>query len=116
MVQIEKREAIESGMMHNQPSAVNVILAKERTLLARERNSVGLAQLALGIAAFGFVIIRFFTDAGYEWFIFVGLGFVLVSSLLFYHAFKEYVSFKHKLDKLHDLRGHLDTVYIEEIE
>jgi uncharacterized membrane protein YidH (DUF202 family) len=110
------REEFEENLMRKNPRALSVLLSKERTLLSRERTSISLAQLALGIAAFGFLVIRFFTDPGYEWFLAIGVGFVIVSAWLFYHAFREYRHFGKKLAKLHEKRGHLDTVYISDLE
>jgi len=110
------REELEEKIMHKNPKALNVLLAKERTLLARERTAIALSQLALGIAAFGFLVIRFFTDPGFEWFFGIGIAFVIISAWLFFHAFKEYSYFKKKLAHLHSKRGHLDIVYMNELE
>lgn len=111
-----EREEREEKLMAKRPDAMGILLSKERTLLSRERTAISLAQLAMGLAAFGLVVIRFFTDPGYEWFLAIGLGFVLVSAWLFWHAFKEYRHFRMKLAHLHEKRGHLDVVYITELE
>jgi uncharacterized membrane protein YidH (DUF202 family) len=110
------REEYEEQLMRKNPPALSVLLSKERTLLSRERTATALAQLALGIAAFGFLAIRFFADGEYEWFLQVGLIFVLVSGWLFYHAFRQYRHFQKKLANLHNKRGHLDTVYGTELD
>lgn len=112
----KKREQIEKEIMQKNPKALSILLSKERTLLAKERTMIALSQLALGLAAFGFLVIRFFTDVGYEWFMAIGVGFVIVSVWLFWHAFKEYRHYQRKLAHLHQKRGHLDVVYLSELE
>lgn len=110
------REEIEERIMHDNPKLMEVALSKERTILSRERTAIALAQLALGIAALGFVVVRFFTGVDYQWYLALGVAFVIVSAYLFYHSFKDYRHLQKKLRHLHDSRGHLDRVYCEEME
>jgi len=113
---MKEREQLEEKVMQKNPSAIDILLSKERTILSKERTAIALAQLGLGIAAFGFLVIRFFSDADYEWFLAIGVGFVAVSIWLFYHAFRDYRHYKWQLNHLHEKRGHLDVVYLDEFE
>jgi len=113
---LQGRELSEAELMKRAPDAVQVILAKERTMLSHERTVISLAQLSLGIVTLGFFIVRFFADdPRYEWFLLVGAGLIIVSGWLFYHTFKDYAHYQKKVQHLHERRGHLDMVYIEEI-
>ncbi len=116
MISKNERELLEERIMKNDPSAVQVLLSKERTLLSKERTSISLAQLGVGIAAFGFLVLRFFVDGQYDWFLGVGVIFIAVSVVVFWHAYKDYRHYRTQLNKLHNKRGHLDVVYIEELE
>ncbi len=108
-----QREDLEGEFMKTNPAAIEILLSKERTLLSRERTAIALGQLALGIAAFGFLVIRFFAgDTGYDWFMAVGVGAVVLALYLTYHAWKDYQHFKKELENLHNKRGHLDKVYV----
>ncbi len=113
---MKDREQFEEKVMQKNPSALSILLSKEQTLLSKERTAIALAQLGLGIAAFGFLVIRFFSDAEYEWFLAIGIGFVLVSGWLFLHAFRDYRHYLWQLKHLHEKRGHLDVVYMREFE
>ncbi len=113
--QMIPREKVEEKIMREEPEIIEILLSKERTLLSHERTMIAIAQLALAITALGFLIVRFFADdPGYEWFLAIGIGFVLVSAWLFYHSFKDYRHYQRKLTHLHEKRGHLDRVYISE--
>jgi uncharacterized membrane protein YidH (DUF202 family) len=113
---MKKREEIERREMEKNPGVVSTLLAKERTLLAKQRTSIALAQLGLGLVGFGLLVIRFFTEGDYEWFLWIGLVFVAASACIFYHAFMLYRKYKKKLERLHNMRGHLDMVYVKELE
>lgn len=111
------REVSEERIMKVMPGGIEILLSKERTLLSHERTMIAVAQLALAITALGFLIIRFFADeSGYEWFFVIGTGLVIVSGWLFYHAFRDYRHYQKKLAHLHEKRGHLDEVYLSELE
>jgi uncharacterized membrane protein YidH (DUF202 family) len=115
--ELEKRDELEKEYMEKNPKVLDVVLAKERTLLSRERTAISLGQLALGVAVFGFAVIRFFAgDAGQEWFFAVGAGAILLSGYLTFHAWHEYKHFQMELDHLHSKRGHLDSIYVEGFE
>jgi len=110
-------EELEEKLMHDNPAVIEVLLSKERTLLSRERTAIALGQLALSVAAFGFIVIRFFTEGpNYEWFMAVGVGAVILAGYLTFHAWREYKHFKVELENLHRKRGHLDSVYVEGLE
>ena len=111
---MKNREQLEEKVMQKDPSLVRTLLSKERTLLAKQRTAISVAQLGLGLAGFGFLVIRFFADPGHEWFLGLGILFVIASIFVFYHSFKLYRKFKHKLDHLHEKRGHLDKVYTKD--
>jgi len=109
------REKVEEKIMKEEPEIIEILLSKERTLLSHERTMIAIAQLALAITALGFLIVRFFaTDPGYEWFLLIGTGLIIVSAWLFYHSFKDYRHYQRKLAHLHEKRGHLDRVYLSE--
>jgi uncharacterized membrane protein YidH (DUF202 family) len=112
----KERENVEENVMKKYPEAINILLSKERTLLSKQRTAIALAQLGLGIAAFGFLVLRFFVDAGYEGYWVVGWIFIAVSLFLFYYSFDLYRHYRKQLGKLHERRGHLDMVYVEELE
>lgn len=116
MITKKERELLEERIMKDDPSAMQVLLSKERTLLSKERTSISLAQLGVGIAAFGFLVLRFFVDGEHGWFLSVGLIFIGVSVAIFWHSFREYRHYRWQLKKLHKKRGHLDIVYVEELE
>ncbi len=111
-----QREMLEELMMQKNPVELDILLSKERTLLSRERTSIAISQLALAVAALGFVVLRFFVDPGYEAFLALGAGLVVMSVWLFYYSFRDYRHFQTKLRRLHDLRGHLDTVYVSDLD
>ncbi len=114
---MKDREQLEKEMSEKNPKVIEILLSKERTLLSRERTAIALGQLALGVAAFGFLVIRFFAgDTGYEWFMALGLGAVALSGYLTYHSWRDYKHFQKELTHLHKQRGHLDTVYIPDFE
>jgi uncharacterized membrane protein YidH (DUF202 family) len=114
---MKTREEVEEGLMKKNPVAIEILLSKERTLLSRERTAIALGQLALALAAFGFLVIRFFVgDSGYNWFLIVGIGSVVLAAYLTYHAWKDYKHFQKELTHLHRKRGHLDEVYVQELE
>ncbi len=101
-------------MMKENPHAIEVILSKERTLLSNEQTAISLSQLALGVAAFGFFVIRFFADEpDYRWFMALGIGSVVLSALLAYHAWHDYKHYRAELCHLHNKRGHLDKLYVD---
>jgi len=110
-VSLLKREELETKIMRSDPGLMEILLSKERTLLSRERTVIAISQLALGITALGVVIVRFFGDVGYEWFVPLGLGLVMISGFLFYHSLKDYKHLQKKLYHLHESRGHLDKIY-----
>ena len=112
----EDREQLEENAMKKDPGVVRTLLAKERTLLSKQRTAIALAQLGLGLIGFGLLVIRFFTEGAYDWFLWVGLVFVLVACYIFYRAFVLYRKYVHKLKHLHGMRGHLDVVYAKEFE
>lgn len=110
-------EEFEEKLMHDNPGIIEVLLSKERTLLSRERTAIALGQLALSVAVFGFIVLRFFTGGpSEEWFIFVGAGAVVLAGYLTFHAWRDYGHFKKELENLHRKRGHLDSVYVEGLE
>lgn len=111
-----QREMLEELMMQKNPVELDILLSKERTLLSRERTSIAVSQLALAVAALGFVVVRFFVDPGYEWFLALGVGLVGMAVWLFYYSFKDYRHFQKKLRRLHEYRGHLDVVYVSDLE
>ena len=94
----QQREELEEKFMRDNPGVIEVLLSKERTLLSRERTAIALGQLALSVAAFGFIVLRFFTGGpSYEWFMALGVGAVILASYLTYHAWRYYRHFKMEL-------------------
>ena len=116
LISLLKREKVETKLMKSDPKVMEILLSKERTLLSRERTVIAVAQVALGIAALGVVMVRFFGNVGYEWFIPLGVSLVVISGYLFYHSLKDYRHLQKKLQHLHESRGHLDRVYSKELK
>lgn len=105
-------DKFEELLMKRNPAAMEVLLSKERTLLSHERTAISLGQVALAAAAIGFTIVRFFSDEpGYGWFMLIGIGTVILSGFLTYHAWKDYRHYQKELIHLHSKRGHLDEIY-----
>ena len=70
------------------------ILAEERTLLAEQRTLLAKIRTAIGIAALGFALIRFFQDEKYAFLVNVGWFLIVGSILLFLWGEIQY--FQHK--------------------
>lgn len=117
MTMVTEREKLEERLTATHPAVIEILLSKERTLLSRERTAIALGQLALGVAAFGFFVIRFFAgNGGFDWFILLGVGSVILAAYLTYHAWHDYNHFKKECNHLRSKRGHLDMVYAKEME
>lgn len=108
------REGGESAEIHlaqNDPKKLELIFAKERTILAKQRNFLAHINTGLGSIALGFGIVRFFEDSQRAVLVWVGVVFIATGFGIIVYGVKKVISSNAGLRAIKSHRGHLYKVY-----
>jgi len=98
------------------PKITEVLLARERTILAKQRVKLSQINTAVAVAALGFAVIRFFESSNfYNIMVPIGIILVAIATIVIIHSVKRYKIYSAKISKLKRFRGHSHNLYFAEL-
>ncbi len=103
----KKRLLEEKTLMSKNPRMLEIILSKERTIESKLRTSISIAQTAIGLAALGFAVVKFFEAGAIHY---MGYAILLLSFALSVYGVKRYSHYKKEIKRLECHHASLEMV------
>lgn len=98
------------------PKITEVLLSKERTLLAKKRTTINQMNTCIALAALGFALLKAFENSGlYLPMAIIGVILLIISAAFAVYSIKGFKKYSKKLKRIKKGRGSLDKLYFSEL-